>query len=136
MFKPKSCLTSYGGELGSYIGIQGDMGRKGTSWWVKPDESGHRAGWTGSGTGPSGSKPDSGPDVTGRGFGSPGIASGWHRSTFRSKSGRAGQEAGQTGPGTGRSGQEPGQTGPVTGRSSSSRFFFLFLPPSSSFFHT
>jgi hypothetical protein len=88
MFKPKSCLTSYGGELGSYIGIQGDMGRKGTSWWVKPDESGHRAGWTGSGTGPSGSKPDSGPDVTGRGFGSPGIASGWHRSTFRSKTGR------------------------------------------------
>ena len=40
MFKPKSCLTSYGGELGSYIGIQGNLGRKGTSRWVKPDGSG------------------------------------------------------------------------------------------------
>src|SRR5215217_6408558 len=88
MFKPKSCLTSYGGELGSYIGIQDDMGRKGTSWWVKPDESGHRAGWTGPGTGPSGPNRTLDRALTGRGFGCPGMASGWHERRIRLKPAR------------------------------------------------
>ena len=137
MFKLSSCLKSKGGDLGAYIEVQGDLGRTG-KWWtdsgrsgrVKPVKSGPGAGRTGSGTGPSGPNRILGRAATGRGSRSPGIASGWHRSTFRLKTGQAGQGPGQTGPGAGWAGQGPGQTGPGAGRPSSSRLFFLFLPSS------
>ena len=133
------------GALGTYIGLQGVSGRRGTritdperSGRVRPAKSGQGAGLTGSGAGPPGPNRMLGRTVTGRGSRSPWTASGWHRSGIRFRPAGSGVPPGRPGLGPGGPARDP--VSRVLGRldlllssflllsSSLLSFFFFSLP--------